>query len=720
MLIELRGVPSWVYLAEALRSTLADIPEAQRLLVSPEMPTKTLLGEGFNVFKVVRTGGIGEVNLGWFDGMPDGIKLPLALKSIAPRFSANPKARRAFNRESALWALAGVVPGILPFFGTLENDGRLFLIMPGVLVGPDGETTLRDLLDAGPLPLERAIFFARYIASALSGVGEVIHGLIHGDLKPENILIMGGAPFVSDFGIARIARQTLGDDALVGTPEYRSPQADNPKTPLSITDDIYSFGVILEEMVTGERTRNATRTQSARPAASTSSPESDEELAPFTLPIKAQLLALAGACREQAPSLRPADFKAICVELDRIAPSARWPAPASAMLGLLITDILKKYEILSWRNAAVQLCHQHEFEVVLDVVTGPKLSDIELLRLRGMALAGVGRFREAVKCFYGVVGRLDADGLLRWRKNRSFADRLPIWIISFDIAVTFAAMGRYRRAAWLLRTLASTPIQSQLNVKALHHLADLSIRIGRARRAERLLMQAIRADPACADAWHDLGRVHHILGRYRLALDAFQRAAEVEPLEPNHHTFLGLYMTVTLGRLREGMDALNQAIANGSLDPNVFALALYCARSLTYAGEGTNDERVRIKDLIQRHFTTAFQLAIDGQSWHLVLHLGNRQYPSLEETSGAFSAALRAAIWYVKVHAERLLPRHRDAVFRQPFRYSVLGDAYWLGTGEWVSRFNPTENLHEFFAQTKLPLPAGFRMDKDARGRCRR
>ena len=124
--------------------------------------------------------------------------------------------------------------------------------------------TLADRIALGPIPLEEALTIARQIAEALEAAHE--KGIIHRDLKPANIKIArNGVVKVLDFGLAKVwdgAPQSdlsvsptltatdIGEQAILGTPAYMSPEQARGK-PLDRRTDIWSFGCVLYEMLTG-------------------------------------------------------------------------------------------------------------------------------------------------------------------------------------------------------------------------------------------------------------------------------------------------------------------------------------------------------------------------------------------------------------------------------------------------------------------------------------
>jgi eukaryotic-like serine/threonine-protein kinase len=112
--------------------------------------------------------------------------------------------------------------------------------------------TIAARLKSGPLPTELALHYASQIAAALADAHE--HGIVHRDLKPGNIMLVKSGVKVLDFGLAiREGDATITDSRMViGTPAYMAPEQREGK-PADVRTDIYSFGCIFYEMLTGSR-----------------------------------------------------------------------------------------------------------------------------------------------------------------------------------------------------------------------------------------------------------------------------------------------------------------------------------------------------------------------------------------------------------------------------------------------------------------------------------
>src|SRR5581483_4569588 len=180
----------------------------------------------------------------------------VAVKILPPDVASDPTRRARFEQEArALGALNH--PNIVAVYDSGQDNGQAYIVSELV----DGDS-LRAVIDRGRLPIRKVVDITVQIAEALAAAHAA--GIIHRDLKPENIMITReGRAKVLDFGLAKqnlagprsedSATMALSQPGMVmGTVGYMSPEQVRGETVDNRTD-IFSFGCILYEMVTGKR-----------------------------------------------------------------------------------------------------------------------------------------------------------------------------------------------------------------------------------------------------------------------------------------------------------------------------------------------------------------------------------------------------------------------------------------------------------------------------------
>ena len=177
----------------------------------------------------------------------------VAIKALHPAFNQDPNFEARFQREARVVAKLEH-PHIVPVYDYAEHEKRPYLVMKFI----EGDT-LKARLDKGPLPSEDIARIVEAVGSALSYAHR--QGVLHRDIKPSNVLVAkDGQMYLADFGLARIAQSgesTLSSDMIMGTPQYISPEQAMGIKQLDERTDLYSFGVMLYEMVVGRVPFNA-------------------------------------------------------------------------------------------------------------------------------------------------------------------------------------------------------------------------------------------------------------------------------------------------------------------------------------------------------------------------------------------------------------------------------------------------------------------------------
>jgi len=203
------------------------------------------------------------------------------------------------------------------------EDGQPFIVMEYI-----AGRSLRSLIESnGPLPLSRVAPIIKDIASALNAAH--LLGIVHRDIKPDNIILIGtkdgDSAKVLDFGVAKMSAGLTGtkggslteSGAVVGTPLYMSPEQAKgiPSEKLDGRSDLYSLGVVMYQMLTGELPlKGETPVQIV--LAHISEPPIPIRHARPDLQIPDRIAALVMKCLEKSPDRRPADGNAIIRELE--------------------------------------------------------------------------------------------------------------------------------------------------------------------------------------------------------------------------------------------------------------------------------------------------------------------------------------------------------------------------------------------------------------------
>jgi serine/threonine protein kinase/tetratricopeptide (TPR) repeat protein len=172
----------------------------------------------------------------------------VALKVISASMLEDTVGRDRFQREAKLVAKLEH-PHLLPVYDFDGAHDPPYIVMRFLEGG-----TLKQVMDADPLPAEEMLFMLRQVATALDYAHR--QGIVHRDLKPSNIMIdKEGNAFIADFGIARVsnaARDLTGTGNVIGTPGYMAPEQARAKVELDGRADIYSLGVIIYELLAGQ------------------------------------------------------------------------------------------------------------------------------------------------------------------------------------------------------------------------------------------------------------------------------------------------------------------------------------------------------------------------------------------------------------------------------------------------------------------------------------
>jgi serine/threonine-protein kinase len=317
----------------------------------------------YEILSAIGAGGMGEV----YRALDSRLNRNVAIKILPDAFASDGDRLARFQREAHVLASLNH-PNIAQIYGLEQSGDRSALILELI----DGHT-LADRIAHGPIPLDEALALAGQIADALEAAHE--HGIIHRDLKPANIkLTDNGTIKVLDFGLAKalaseasstnlsmsptITSPSLmtGRGVILGTAAYMSPEQARGKA-VDRRTDIWAFGCVLFEMVTGRRAFDGEDVSDTLAAILRGEPDWNH-LPPATPTAIRRLLE---RCLEKDRKKRIADIADVRFELDenRVAATptvsavttVRWRILVATFIGIVVGAFATYSMTRNWRGA---------------------------------------------------------------------------------------------------------------------------------------------------------------------------------------------------------------------------------------------------------------------------------------------------------------------------------------------------------------------------------
>ena len=280
----------------------------------------------YQIERLLGAGGMGEV----YRGLDTRLGRAVALKVISPQLIGSEASRRRFETEARA-ASALNHPAIVTIYDVGESDGRSWMAMELV----EGRT-LRDVIAQGPASIRQAWSIARQLAEGLAAAH--VRGIVHRDLKPENVMVTNeGAVKILDFGVARqvlapalegasadaVTVEGTVDGAILGTVGYMSPEQATGRT-VDFRSDQFSFGVVLYELLTGQRAfQRATSVETLSAILRDEPPP----LSSIRSDASEALQRVIGRCLEKSPEQRFASTRELAAVLEAMTPGSSTTAP---------------------------------------------------------------------------------------------------------------------------------------------------------------------------------------------------------------------------------------------------------------------------------------------------------------------------------------------------------------------------------------------------------
>jgi serine/threonine protein kinase/tetratricopeptide (TPR) repeat protein len=378
---------------------------------------------------------------------------PVALKFLPLELTRDPEAKERFVHEAraasalqhnnicAVHDIDETEGG--PAFAGAPAGGQLFIVMEYL----EGET-LKKMIAHGPLPVAQAVEVALQVTEGLSRAHE--SGIVHRDIKPANVMVtIRGDVKIVDFGLAKLSGQSMLTKAgsTVGTAPYMSPeQASGEK--VDARTDIWSLGVVIYEMLTGERPFKGEYDNAVTYSILNSSPV---PVAEIRKEVPLELGRIVTKCLEKKQSDRYQSAQDLAVDLRHAlrslegvpgtgsTPAMQAPAPLQRLgrrpvivaAGILALVALTVLLLSPWKNSSAEsnsiailpftnMSDDRESEYFSDGITEDIIIQVSKIRaLRVISRTSVMQYKQSKKNIRDIAHELDVKAILEGSVRRS-------------------------------------------------------------------------------------------------------------------------------------------------------------------------------------------------------------------------------------------------------------------------------------------------------------
>ncbi len=472
----------------------------------------------------------------------------VAIKTFQNKFLWDEAAIERFNAEAELWMRLGSHPNIVRAYDLKQFLGKPHVIAEYVHGGP-----MRALVKH--LSLQEALDYAIQVCWGMHYAADE-GGIIHCDLKPDNIMVtVDGVAKVTDFGLARVlpiailpgqvqrrspALRSRLTSTMGGTLPYMAPELfDQPASP-GVWSDVYAFGVMLFELLTGKLPFDSMRDESIIRMHQNQQPLDPRELRPLLTPEASQIVL---RCLAKRPTERFHTFRDIERELqtlraalvgERYVPTTHTGTSAERdrlnERGLMHMDLGEHSKALScfrealdqdastsavWLNLARARLKLWQYNEALQAIEeGLQRAESrnefgQLYQVRGETLVAMLRPNEALTAFdQGLSYTPNAPAL--WRERGAL----------------YLKNGRLREAE---QCLTKALEYDQLDPEAWRLLGDIHIAQNQPKHAHRALGEALKLDPRSSIGWARYGVSQLKLDRVKEAIRSFDAALKLDP-----------------------------------------------------------------------------------------------------------------------------------------------------------------------------------------------
>ncbi len=501
----------------------------------------------YEIHKILR-GGMGVVYICY----DHEFREPVALKTFQDRYLESQQMRERFIREAETWVALEKHQNIVRAEWVENIRGKPYIILEYIANPEMGGAGLRRWIRRG-IEVPQVLNFAVQFCDGMGYVHKKV-GIVHRDIKPENILVTQDRVVkITDFGLVKTvlaeaagenfvetAREEAVSDrvsftrtgAIMGTPPYMSPEQCRNAAEVGIRSDIYAFGTVLYEMLTGRWVFEATTSAAFVRCHLSESPPSPCSVVPG---LSRNLEAVVLRCLAKDPGQRYLDFAMLREELAEIYQTLTGEEIAPAVEG----EALEAWE---WNNKGSSLVALGYFEEAISCYDHALKLDSGNTKIwdnKGVVLADLGCNEKALACYDRAlnINPKDADAWV----NKGFS---------------LHALGRYKEAlACCDRALS---VDSR-DVDAWTNKGASLNSLGRYEEAFACHDYALNLNPKDAKTWLNKGNSLHALGRYEEALASYELALDIEPKYDDAWLNKGASLN-KLGRYKEAIRCSDRAL----------------------------------------------------------------------------------------------------------------------------------------------------------------
>lgn len=509
----------------------------------------TSLLDAYEIFDV-KQGGMGTVYM----VRDPAMDMSFAVKTFQDKYLMNNEAVERFRREAQAWIWLRrhmhVVQAL--FIKTIDHKPHIFL---EYVDGP----SLKERIAHGPMPLQDALALALQFCDGMAYANAEL-GLIHRDIKPSNIMLSGGDVVkITDFGLVSVGAESYEaraeaqprvityrgasltvTGAFLGTAEYMAPEQWFRPRDVDTRADIYSFGVVLYEMLCGRRPFELGNGEPAYILHARQLTEQPPDPREFGGEVPDALARLVLKCLEKESAGRVRSFDELTEHIREIY-EALFHEP-SRVPECTMVEVRSPALELILKGMSLASLDDHESAIcALDEALALEPDNVSAINQKGLSHAELGDHAEALRWF--------RKAETHWPDN---------FEIHSNIAHCLNETGQYEAAVqYTNRSIALMPQYfSSWNNKGI----ALS-KLGRDEEAVSAFQKALEIDPGCPEAWNNLGWTFFFrLGKTDEAMSCFGRAIKLNPryLQP-YFNVGALYLTTA--QTEKALEAVERILA---------------------------------------------------------------------------------------------------------------------------------------------------------------